>query len=193
MTLVVALAGHEGVAMFADTQETVAGYSKKTIDKLTVFDLGNRPFRFAIAGATTDANYVDMLQGEIAGALSSVDEFDLTKIIAALTDTLTDFYSRHIWPRPSDRPQMEYLITVQPLPSGHPEIIHIAETAINVLGITTHHKSIGIGAYLADYLIGLTLGGGEGLHQLAATAVYNCSRGTREHRWSWTGRIHCVI
>lgn len=172
MTLVAALSGHEGIAMFADTQETVAGYSKRIVDKLHVFDLPGAPFKFGIAGATNDATYVDMLQSELVAALSSVAEFDLTGITGALTTTLTEFYPKHIWPRSTDRPQMEYLIAIQPLPEGRPEIFHISETAANVVGITTHHKSIGVGAYLADYLLDLTLGGGEGLFQLASGAIY---------------------
>jgi hypothetical protein len=173
MTLVSALSGHQGVVMFADTQETVHQYSKKTIDKMEVWDFGGRPFRFAIAGACTDATYADNLQYELASALDSVPEFDLrNKIVPVITDTLTAFYGKHIWPRSGERPQMEYLIAIQPLPEGTPEIIHISETAVNVAGITTHNRSIGVGCYLADYLFNLLLGGGEPIYQLCAAAVH---------------------
>jgi len=170
MTLVAALTGLEGAAMFADTQETIYGYSKKTVDKLCVFDLPNRPFRFAIAGATTDANYVDMLQAELVDVLNVQTGYDARQITKALTEKLLEFYPKHVWQRPESRPQMEYLITLQPLPHGEPKIIHIAETAANV--ITGWHKSIGIGCYLADYLFNSVLGGGEPLTQLANASVY---------------------
>lgn len=173
MTLVAALSGHEGIVLFADNDETVAGYSKRTIDKVEVWSTPDRPFRFAIAGACTDGTYADALQSEIGGALFSVDSFDLKKITVALSDTLTSFYGKHVWPRVSgDKPQMEYLVAIQPLPKGFAEVIHISETAVNVMGVTTHWKSIGVGSYLADFLFNLMLGGGEPIAQLAAAAVY---------------------
>ena len=67
---------------------------------------------------------------------------------------------------------MEYIIAIQPLPSGVPGLFHIAESAANVIGITTHNKSIGVGSYLADYLFNLILGGGEPLAWLCAAAVH---------------------
>src|SRR5882762_2960473 len=144
MTLVAALSGHQGTIFFADTDEIIGSYSKKTIDKMQVWDFPDRPFRFAIAGATTDGTYADALQSELSGALFRVDAFDLRKITEALSDTLAAFYAKHIWPRVGgDKPQMEYLITIQP-PDGYTEVFHIAETAVNIMGVTTHWKSIGV-------------------------------------------------
>jgi hypothetical protein len=180
MTLVAALSGHEGVAMFADNQEVVGGYSKKSVDKLCVYDFGDRPFRFAIAGATDDATYLDNLQSEIAAALLGVNEFNLRTISNSLSEVLTAFYSKHIWPRATDKPRMEFLLVVQPLPAGSPETFHISETSVNIEGITTHEKSIGIGSYLADYLTKLFLGGGEPLTQLSFAAVH-IAREVREN------------
>ncbi len=172
MTLVAALSGHQGTIFFADTDEIIGSYSKKTIDKMQVWDFPDRPFRFAIAGATTDGTYADALQSELSGALFRVDAFDLRKITEALSDTLAAFYAKHIWPRVGgDKPQMEYLITIQP-PDGYTEVFHIAETAVNIMGVTTHWKSIGVGSYLADYLFSRILGGGEGIAHLCAAAVY---------------------
>lgn len=172
MTLVSALSGCEGVVLFADTQETVTNYSKKTIDKITVWDYPNRPFRFAISGACDDASYSDMLQNELSNALLSLNAFDLKKITDKLGDTLAEFYAKHIWPRGGDRPQLQYLIALQPLPLGSPQVIQIAETAVNVAGTTTHTQSIGVGRYLADYLFGLILGGAETISHLCAAAVF---------------------
>lgn len=173
MTLVAAVSGHEGIVLFADTDEIVHGYSKRMIDKLAVWDAADRPFRFAIAGACTDGTYADALQTELEGALFSVGIFDPKKITSALSDSLASFYGKHVWPRVSvDKPQMEYLVAIQPLPRGFPEVVHISETAVNVMGVTAHWKSIGVGSYLADFLFNLMLGGGEPVAQLAAAAVY---------------------
>lgn len=173
MTLVAALSGHQGTIFFADTDEIVAGYSKKTVDKMEVWDFADRPFRFAIAGATTDGTYADALQNELSDALFRVDAFDLRRIVQTLSDTLAAFYAKHIWPRVGgEKPLMQYLITVQPSTGGYTEVLHISETAVNVMGVTTHWKSIGVGSYLADYLFNRILGGGEGIAQLCAAAVY---------------------
>jgi len=172
MTLVSALSGCEGVVLFADTQETVSDYTKKVIDKVEVWDFPNRPFRFAIAGACQDAIYADMLQNQISSALLSINNFDLKVIIDTLADTLTEFYGKHVWPRGGDKHQMQYLVPIQPLPSGAPEILYISETAVNVVGVTTHTKSIGVGSYLADYLYELLLGGGETIPHLCAASVF---------------------
>jgi hypothetical protein len=181
MTLVSALSGHEGIAFFADTQETVAGYSKKVMDKVEVWDFPGRPFRFVLAGSSDDGDYSDMLQSDISSTLLTLDVFDLGRIKLALTDTLTEFYGKHFGSRPaSERPRLEYLIAIQPLPTGTPEIVHVVHSAVNFLGITAHNKSIGIGSYLADYLYGRILGGGEPFVQLCAAAVY-VAREVREN------------
>src|SRR5205814_5418375 len=173
MTLVAALRGHEGLVMFDDTQETVSGYSKRTIDKIEVWDFPGHPFRFAIAGACTDATYADALQYELAEALMGIPQYDLRNgIVPTLSTTLTEFYKKHIWPRGGDRPQIEYLVAIQPFPKGYPDVLHISETAVNVVGVTTHTYSVGVGSYLTDYLLGRLLGGGEPIAQLCAAAVH---------------------
>jgi hypothetical protein len=173
MTLVSALTGNTGTIMFADTDEVIGGYSKKTIDKLEVWDFPDRPFRFGIAGATNNGTYADMLQSEITATLMSIEFPDLNLINDALTKTLTAFYSKHIWPQSSgDRPQMEYLIVLQSVAGGHLNIIHICDTAVNFPDLTTHLKNVGVGAYLADYLFSRILTGGEPVEHLIAAAVY---------------------
>src|SRR5690348_3343943 len=114
MTLVAALSGRDGTILFADTQETVGNYGIKKIDKLASWDC--EAFRLGIAGASTDGTYSDMLQSEILAGLSSLTVFEERQIISRLGEILTGFYSKHIWPRTGDKPQMEYLLVVQPIP-----------------------------------------------------------------------------
>jgi len=173
MTLVAALSGHEGVVFFADREEVVAGYSKKEVDKLTVWDCPEQcPIRFAIAGATDDGAYADSLQSAIAASLLRMHSFNITEINHTLNETLTEFYGKHIWPRAAQQPSIELLIVIQPQPSGTPAVFHSSNTAVNIMGTTTHWKSVGVGSYLADYIFNMALGGGEPISQLAATAVY---------------------
>lgn len=148
MTLVAALSGREGTILFADTQEIVGEYAKRKIEKLTVQEgIG---LRFGIAGACSDGTYADMLQSEICAALNEVQVFDIEQIKQHLTDTLTTFYAKHIWPRSGQYPLMQYLLVVQPLIGGYPTVIHISETAANIC--KEEVKTIGVGSYLADYL-----------------------------------------
>jgi len=175
MTLVAALSGYEGTILFADTEEVVGSYSTRTIDKLAVWDCSN--FRIGIAGASTDGTYADMLQAEILEALSRIPSFDMGAIRNVLAKTLTDFYGKHVWPRMGDKPQMEYLLVVQPLPQGLPEVIQIAETAANIVP-DEGYKTIGVGQYLADYIFKqmfqtpIPVSRGESISFLCGAGVY---------------------
>lgn len=172
MTLVSALMGSEGVVFFCDTQETQGGYAKKTIDKMTVWDFDDSPFRFAISGATDDATYLDMLERMLTGNVLRLTTFDLSTIEKTLADTLTDFYAQHIWPQGPKAPLMEFLMVFQPLPSGHPEVFHVAGTAVNVPSLSVSHRSIGIGAYMADYLFSLLAPNARTQKELTIAAAY---------------------
>jgi hypothetical protein len=172
MTLVSALMGREGVVIFCDTQETVGGYSKKNVDKMTVWSFPDSPFRFAISGATDDATYLDMLERALSGTLLSMDTYSLAKAETSLTKTLTEFYSKHIWPQAARAPLTEFLIVIQPLPSGRPDVIHISGTAVTIPSLSHPFKNIGVGAHLADYLFSLLLGGGQTQVELAIVGAY---------------------
>jgi hypothetical protein len=67
---------------------------------------------------------------------------------------------------------MEFLMVFQPLPSGMPDVFHVSGTAVNVPSQSVHYKSIGIGAYMADYLFSLFLGGGQTQKELTITAIH---------------------
>ena len=174
MTLVAALSGGDGTILFADTEEVVGAYSTRKIDKLAVWDCDS--FRVGIAGATTDGTYADMLQAEILAELSKLPVFDIRAINTTLSDVLTAFYSKHIWPRAGEKPQMEYLMVIQPLPQGHPEVIYISETAANI--VHEEYRTVGVGRYLADYIFKqifqapLPVSGRESFSLLCAAGVY---------------------
>ncbi len=149
MTLVAALSGFDGAILFARYRRKCRRVQHQNDTQAGVWDLP--AFRLGIAGATTDGTYADMLQEEIAGSLGRISECDLRKIHDGLEDVLTTFYAKHIWPRAGEKPQMEYLAVIQPLPSGHPEILRISETAANIVSHQTA-TTIGVGCHLADYL-----------------------------------------
>ena len=174
MTLVAVLDGRDATLLFADTEETISGYAKREINKLTVQEC--EVFRFGIAGACSDGTYADMLQSEICSSLSAIRRFDLTEIKEALAVTLTNFYTKHVWPRTGEKPEMSYLLVLQPIAEGNTAIVYISETAANIC--TDEAKTIGVGSYLADYVLKQMTAGdlpfppSESLGFLCAAAVY---------------------
>lgn len=173
MTLIGALTGDHCGVLFADSQETIQGYSKKDVGKIAVWGHGN--FNFAIGGASDSGPYLDMFNREIENALDI--DFIETNATAILIDEVIRkriedvshaFHQRHVWPQ-KDGPMLETLVMVQ---NGRLcEIIHIAGTAVNPL-LTATRKSIGIGSPLADYLMDKLMAGGGSEEELFATSVY---------------------
>lgn len=170
MSLVTALVGREGVVMFADTQETVGGYAKKAVEKLTVWKSKDNRFRIAISGATDNTTYLEMVEREIVEVLVSAG-YSFPVLEKLLSDALAVVYANHIWPQSTKAPLIEHLVSIQPLPNGEPKVIHISGTAARFLPITVHDKSVGIGAYLADYLFAQLLGGGQSQEELAIAST----------------------
>jgi hypothetical protein len=113
-----------------------------------------------------------MLERALSGTLLSMDTYSLAEVETALSNTLTEFYSKHIWPQAAKAPLTEFLIVIQPLPSGRPDVIHISGTAVTIPSLSHHFKNIGVGAYLADYLFSLLLGGGQTQAELAIIGAY---------------------
>ena len=171
MTFIAALDGYDGQILFSDNLES-AGYAKKKVKKVELYDIPGHAFRFAIANATSEGNYADALQAELAASLLSVSACDFGKIHNALTSSLSAFYQEHVWPQSSGRPEMDYLVVVQAVDGSGYRTFHIAQTAVNL--VSEFHKSIGAGAYLSDYLFPrmLTGEGADSLRKLFAVAVY---------------------
>ncbi|MGD0546201.1 MAG: hypothetical protein ABR991_00040 [Terracidiphilus sp.] len=168
MTVIVGLNGYPGLILCADSQETVQGYSKKSVYKLEEWD--HKPFRFSI-GAAGVGHYCDMLSTQISNTLLNIPTFDLQLIGTAIQETLLDFYPKHIWSRPQgDRADVETLIAIQPLPDGHCEMFQTCETALKY--IKDSFASIGIGCHLADYIAARLYSSSGGLRHQVATAVY---------------------
>jgi len=169
MTAIIGISVGRGGILCADSQETVYGYSKKSVQKFKT-ELFNKPFRFAI-GAAGPGHYCDLLMGQISSALLKLNEFNQTVISGAITDVLIDFYPKHIWAKPAgERQDVDTLTLIQESQSSQTFLIHTSETAVN--WVDDSYKAIGLGCYLAEYLLDILLVpmGGE-VHALA-TAIY---------------------
>ncbi len=104
----------------------------------------------------------------------------LADICPALEKAALKFHETHIWPQGRDAPTLETLVMTQGVYStgengkncGSVDLIHIHKTAVMPL-LNDSAKSIGVGSYLADYLLEqLKRGFGETEPYLIASAVY---------------------
>jgi hypothetical protein len=175
MTILAGFSSSAGAILCADTQETV-GYAKRNVSKIEVSDTSGKEFRVAIAAAG-NGPYADKLTQGLFGAIGAYKEYDPGNIISAIENTVTEFHSKHIWPRTDAQyaPQVELLILLQPTKDdvvpgfpGYPLLLHVAETAVNIVQET---KSVGIGSWLADYILDrLHLGYGNRNYMVALGA-----------------------
>jgi 20S proteasome alpha/beta subunit len=154
MTIVAGFRCCDGAILCADTQETISGYAKREVDKITNWSVAQYGYTFAI-GTAGSGNYADMLKEHLAGALRQFTSFDEQGMKAAITDSLVNFFSTHIWPRNSqDVPQIENLIVLHPTDRGNrsfPLLLHTAETAVN--DVTHEPRCLGVGSYLAEFIL----------------------------------------
>ena len=183
MTLIAGFHGRGGAVLCSDLLEVTGGYAKKPVDKISLSINATHPdklrFQFAI-GCSGSGPYMEMLQAELVRELESlagsmqIEYSDLLPMICrSLTDCLVCFYGKHIWPRPEGAPsaEMQFLVLVQPCPFGEHQLIKIAETAVSIVKDESY-ACIGIGAYLADYILDNILSGTGGKEYQMAAAAY---------------------
>jgi hypothetical protein len=170
MTAIIGMTGAGGGILCADSQETVQGYSKKSVDKVSV-NLHHKPFRFSI-GAAGPGHYCDFLVSELTSALLKVTDFRMASIVEVMRDVLLDFYPKHIWAKPSpERGDVETLTLIQDASGGPAELVHTCETAVNYIG-NESYKTIGLGCHLADYLLDRFYSPFAGPEHLQLTAIH---------------------
>jgi 20S proteasome alpha/beta subunit len=167
MTLIAGFTGRGGSVLCSDLLEVSGGYAKKPVDKiLTAEGDHTRNFEYAV-GCSGNGPYMDMLLSELRRALEVYARIDVDletdldpaccdlrdAIVAELTKALTAFYATHIWPKGAnaDKIEMQFLAAVQPRPYGEAFLVKIVETAVTV--VEESYACIGIGSYLADYIL----------------------------------------
>jgi hypothetical protein len=182
MTLIAGFSGRGGTVLCSDLLEVQGGYAKKPVDKITLSVNADEPenirFQFAI-GCSGSGPYMDMLQAELVSGLELLvksQDTPLDKLPTTIRDVLVDilvqFYGKHIWPRSSSavNAEMQFLLLIQPCPHGEPCFMRIIETAVSIIEEASY-ASIGIGSYLAEYILeNLHSGGGAKEYQLALAA-----------------------
>lgn len=179
VTAIFGLHGYPGVVLAADSEETISGYSTRSVGKVSQWE--NTAFRFAI-GAAGAGHYADMVAGELLDRLYKHTSFSLDLIGNDIRDVLLDFHNTHIWPRACPDSiadaEIQLVIVVQPLPKGQVEVFHTNETAVELLGDIVKDPnclgwiSIGVGQHLADYILDRLYTSSAGESHLLATSVY---------------------
>jgi len=176
MTILAGFSCSSGAILCADTQETV-GYAKRNVSKIEVREESDNEFRIAIAAAGSGP-YADKISQELFGAICAYKEYNPESIISCIESVVTEFHSKHFWPRAGvqDTGYVELLILLQPTKDdvvpgfpGHPLLLHVAETAVNIVQET---KTVGIGSWLADYILDRLYLGYGNRNYMAALGSY---------------------
>lgn len=174
MTLVAGLTGVHCGVMLADSQETVSGFAKKSVDKLEFFG-AEAPgrYEFVLGGAGDSGPYIDRFNQELSHTLLETEADNYATLQRELDETTRVFHEKHIWPQGKDAPVLETIIMLRRNQRGltHCDLVHVHRTAVNFL-INASSKSVGIGSYLADYLCEQFFDVGGSENQLLAMSVY---------------------
>ncbi|MCU1285018.1 MAG: hypothetical protein JWO13_1368 [Acidobacteriales bacterium] len=171
MTIIAGFSGWGGVVLCADTQETVSGYGKREVEKISVGgQMADMDFNVAVAAATDSGPHADSLTGELIYAVSQVKVYSLSRIKEEIEKKLAEYHAKHIWPRASqDRPHIETIVVIQHAEGGHADMFHTTDTAVN--WVSGSRCCIGVGSHLGDFILERTLqGAGSKSHMLAVAA-----------------------
>ena len=171
MTLVAGLSGHGGLVVFADSQETVQGYTKKSVEKIDFWTGGKDKLAFVDAGAGS-AIHIDKLTQMLGATVSRSTRAneDMNSIFEAMESIVSLYFKEHIFGRAlSDKPDLELIIALQP-EGSRAQWFHVADGVICY--VPAMFKSIGIGCHLADFLLDKLQDFGQHESELLAVATY---------------------
>jgi hypothetical protein len=172
MTLVAGFSGAGGLVLFADSQETKQGYGKKSVDKIEFWSSGKAQIAFLVGGAGSAAhidNLVQQLGAVVRRTVLAQPGDGLDPIFAEIELMVSNFFKEHIWSRSGDKPELELLFALQP-EKGRPELFHVADGLVTY--IPAAHKTIGVGCYLADFLLEKLDDFGQHEAEMIAVAAY---------------------
>ena len=150
MTIVSGFLTGESAIICADSEEVISDYSKSSTQKIRIVNFHGGNWRMGIAGSG-DGTYIDLFESEVMSELAPVQHYDHAKIVSTIRRVLRRIHQEYIWPRdPVDRPSIQFLIALQQIkPSSGRGLLMTQDAAVLTV---MEYKSIGVGAYLADYL-----------------------------------------
>jgi len=183
VTVIIGMHGYPGVVLGADTEETISGYSKRTVDKVGQWK--NECLCFGIGGAGA-GHYADALADKIAIKLLQikVPEPNADMLTAVIEQLVLEFHQDHIFPRASASSAtdsaVQLIIVVQPLLGGCAEqgqvwVWQTCDSAVtHITGErgSRSYTSAGIGSHLANYLLDRLFTSAGGESHLVLMAAY---------------------
>lgn len=131
----------------ADSQEVVSDYAKTTTQKIRTLHCPQ--WRVGVLGAG-DSACIDLFQEEIWRKFP-LSRFDYGEMVRIIRETVREIHEQHVWPRQgsSNPPSFQMLIALQGLNPGSRGLLYSQDSVVLPVD---GYKSIGIGAYLSDYL-----------------------------------------
>jgi hypothetical protein len=153
VTLIAGFLTGSCVVLAADSEEVISDYAKASTQKIRVTDcFGN--WRIAIAGAG-DGTYIDLFEQMLARRLFTIQQFEFEKITGIIRATLHEIHKKHIWPRHGDqRVSFQAIIALQGCGEKKGRgLFYTSDSAMLAVDGSLGFKTIGVGSYLADYII----------------------------------------
>jgi hypothetical protein len=132
----------------ADSQEVVSDYAKATTQKIRTLHSPGQ-WRIGLSGAG-DSACIDLCQEELWRKLPPT-RFDYTEMVGIIKETVREVHEQHVWPRQSSgtAPNFQVLIALQGLNPPSRALFYSQDSIVLPVD---KFKSIGVGAYLSDYL-----------------------------------------
>jgi hypothetical protein len=165
----------DAVVMAADSEEISGDYAKSSMQKIRLTDyLGN--WRLAIGGAG-NGTYIDLFEQMLSRRLFVFQKFDFDKIVSVIRATLHEVHKKHIWPRHGDqRVSFQAIIGIQ----SHGEnkgrgLFYTEDSALLRIDGSKGYQTIGVGCYLAEYLIHHSIPQYGGIYSMPTEQVMNLS------------------
>ncbi len=168
MTLVAGFSGRGGLVLFADSQETRQGYAKKSVDKLEFWQPSTQDFCL-VAGGAGNADHVDKLIKKIGNVVMECLDSDFDALVKTIEGIVAQFFTQQVWSRAADKPEFELLFAIHSN-RGFCEQFHVADGLVN--HVAGGFKSIGVGSYLAEFLLPKFGESGQEEPEMIATAVH---------------------
>ncbi len=149
MTIVSGFLTNNAVVLAADSQEVVSDFTKASTQKIQITNYVGH-WRLAMAGSSDHSQYIRLIESELSMRLANLPKFDYPAIVSIIKATVHQVHKQHIWPRPSNRPEVQIIYAIQGLtPTPSRALLVSEDSAVTPVN---DYMSVGIGTYLADYL-----------------------------------------
>jgi 20S proteasome alpha/beta subunit len=166
MTIAVGVLATRGVVLVADTQLTYGTFAKSQGGKIMAVTR-RRSGAFALTGATDRIGYLSAVGETLADDfMAKVDTTDKAKSALRFAELLHEFHARHVVPFP-DLPSVELLIAY-----GKGEEFGLWQSDRSTLSERHDHGAVGIGAFVANVLLGRLWKPGLDVPTAVALAIY---------------------